>query len=397
MMFPGSMAKHGAGGGYAKGPGRGTLKVTVSEAKNLRNTEMIGKQDPYCVLKFGSETKKTKVHKNGGKQATWNQIFEFDVDEQKMAQWVFQIAVWDKETFSDDLVGRKNFSLQEVLGNHGKGPMQYDIQHKGKNAGSVFMSVEYSGAPKPKPPAPSVAPAVVPAAVGAAYTQQAQPVYTPQTAQPVQTSVYAPQQAQPVYTPQQAQPVYVPQQAQPVYAGQQPGVYGGQPPVYAPQQAQPVYQQAAPVYAGVQPVHVQPVPVQTTAQPVYQQAQPVQTAAVATAAVATGAAVTGMVESKARGINVTKAGTKAINGYYSYKCQNDGVACYSKGGTNYHIMRHTQGSTTAWWVSEWKSGNKNNTVDFYFVESKSKTPPPSGWGIDKYCKGKVPGPKMAMA
>lgn len=43
--------------------------------------QMIGRQDPYLKLWVGrAGTKvKTKVHEDGGKVATWNELFMFDL------------------------------------------------------------------------------------------------------------------------------------------------------------------------------------------------------------------------------------------------------------------------------------------------------------------------------
>lgn len=47
----------------------------------LRDPQMIGRQDPYLKMWVGrAGTKvKTKVHEDGGKVATWNESFMFDL------------------------------------------------------------------------------------------------------------------------------------------------------------------------------------------------------------------------------------------------------------------------------------------------------------------------------
>lgn len=70
---------------------------------------------------------------------------------------------------------------------------------------------------------------------------------------------------------------------------------------------------------------------------------------------------------KTSGVTVAGAGTKFLNGVYTSAGTEDGVGLFNKKGTHYYVMRHTAQGTTAWWITEWKGGNKNNTVDYYFV------------------------------
>jgi hypothetical protein len=67
----------------------------VHEAKDLRDVQLIGKQDPYCVVSLaaaeairhldtivlrrqvalGDQIFKSRVHTDGGKAATWGDVF----------------------------------------------------------------------------------------------------------------------------------------------------------------------------------------------------------------------------------------------------------------------------------------------------------------------------------
>ena len=59
----------------AAGTIEGTLKLTVHQAKELRDMETFGKQDPYCKIIIGEEKQQTKVHTDGGKSASWEESF----------------------------------------------------------------------------------------------------------------------------------------------------------------------------------------------------------------------------------------------------------------------------------------------------------------------------------
>lgn len=47
--------------------GSGTLVVKPLNAKLSRDTEFMGKMDPYCVVKLGNETRKTREHTDAGR------------------------------------------------------------------------------------------------------------------------------------------------------------------------------------------------------------------------------------------------------------------------------------------------------------------------------------------
>mmetsp|Transcript_27749 Transcript_27749/g.46968 ORF Transcript_27749/g.46968 Transcript_27749/m.46968 type:complete len:814 (-) Transcript_27749:153-2594(-) len=60
-------------------PLTGKLSITCVRASDVPKKQLMGKQDPYCVLEFGKQKKKTKVHKDGDRHPQWNQTLEFDL------------------------------------------------------------------------------------------------------------------------------------------------------------------------------------------------------------------------------------------------------------------------------------------------------------------------------
>ncbi len=46
-------------------------------AKDLRDMQTFGKQDPYLKLKIGSDKHRTPVHEDGNRIALWNTEFIF--------------------------------------------------------------------------------------------------------------------------------------------------------------------------------------------------------------------------------------------------------------------------------------------------------------------------------
>ena len=55
------------------------LHVDLVKAKDLAKSDMIGKSDPYAVLKYGNQKDKTPVVKNT-QNPEWNHSSDFDLD-----------------------------------------------------------------------------------------------------------------------------------------------------------------------------------------------------------------------------------------------------------------------------------------------------------------------------
>lgn len=67
-------------------------------------------QDPYAVIEVGSQKKKTKTHKEGGKKPKWNEILTFKVQNN-----VMKITVMDQDPTSDDVVASATVDLEKYL------------------------------------------------------------------------------------------------------------------------------------------------------------------------------------------------------------------------------------------------------------------------------------------
>ncbi len=62
-----------------KRPVIGTLFITVSKATIHRNTELIGKMDPFIELEYEGTRKKTETCLEGGINPVWDQTFTFEI------------------------------------------------------------------------------------------------------------------------------------------------------------------------------------------------------------------------------------------------------------------------------------------------------------------------------
>lgn len=247
---------------------KGKLTLTIHKARDLKDVETFGKQDPYCVIQIGSEQFKTKVISNGGKNPEWEQAFLFNLTGVEDA---LHIKVNDKETLVDRPIGRVDISLQELVTKAGKESAWFqvtDVNNFVQMAGQIYLKAEFVGTglvssststpTTTTTPAPAATPAPIPTPALAQQQpapQQQQPYGAPLQQfqqQPQQQPLYG--QPPPQYQPQaygQAQPF-----GQPAPFGQP--VYGQQPIIYQQGYGQPVIQPV--VYA--QPIVMNPLPYQ---------------------------------------------------------------------------------------------------------------------------------------
>ncbi|CDW82660.1 xyppx repeat family protein [Stylonychia lemnae] len=94
--------------------------------------------DPYVIIKCGNTTKKTLVNEGGGKKPKWNETLIFEITYEKS----FSITVMDKDMSFDDIVGQGEVELDSVF-RSGKTSSSYNLGYKGKQAGQIFIDLEF--------------------------------------------------------------------------------------------------------------------------------------------------------------------------------------------------------------------------------------------------------------
>eukprot|EP01056_Protomagalhaensia_sp_Gyna25_P005359 Protomagalhaensia_sp_Gyna_25__5358@NODE_682_length_2845_cov_375_846757_g62_i2_p1_GENE_NODE_682_length_2845_cov_375_846757_g62_i2NODE_682_length_2845_cov_375_846757_g62_i2_p1_ORF_typecomplete_len647_score165_73C2/PF00168_30/2_1e02C2/PF00168_30/1_3e17SR25/PF10500_9/0_0048SR25/PF10500_9/46Hamartin/PF04388_12/0_18SMC_N/PF02463_19/0_68TTKRSYEDQ/PF10212_9/1_3TTKRSYEDQ/PF10212_9/1_8e04ZapA/PF05164_13/13ZapA/PF05164_13/4_6CAF1_p150/PF11600_8/11CAF1_p150/PF11600_8/5_2U79_P34/PF03064_16/4_3U79_P34/PF03064 len=93
--------------------------VQVYQAMELKARDLIGKIDPYCIIKLDDEeVGKTPVVKSGGNNVSWdNAAFDIPFESQRL----LCIEVYDKDRIgSDDIIGDAVVDLWDVLKNNPK-------------------------------------------------------------------------------------------------------------------------------------------------------------------------------------------------------------------------------------------------------------------------------------
>ena len=91
--------------------------MKIVEGKLFRDTDSMGKMDPYCVLEIGKGKKlKTRVHNNGGKTPRWGDSFEIRVENLNDD---IRFTIMDEDVGSDDKVGWGIVSYANLCFNNG--------------------------------------------------------------------------------------------------------------------------------------------------------------------------------------------------------------------------------------------------------------------------------------
>lgn len=81
---------------------RGVLVVRVESAANLRRADVVGWADPYVILRVGADEQRTRVVPSS-KAPTWNEEFEFLVEDSSVAQVLLDVMDYDKASTDDPL------------------------------------------------------------------------------------------------------------------------------------------------------------------------------------------------------------------------------------------------------------------------------------------------------
>ncbi len=88
---------------------KGNLKVNVISANLMKDTDLIGKMDPYFEIQVGSQKNKSQVSKDQGTKPVWNQEFAFKVDGESE----IKITLFDDDIGKDDFIGQTTLAIAQ--------------------------------------------------------------------------------------------------------------------------------------------------------------------------------------------------------------------------------------------------------------------------------------------
>jgi hypothetical protein len=99
----------------------GNLKIDKIECFNLKNTEFVGKQDPFVMLKYSDIfNEQTNAQDNAGQQAQWDHLpFEFQVLRENLLENLpLEVTVMDENSLRPNaLIGKASLTLRKSVKN----------------------------------------------------------------------------------------------------------------------------------------------------------------------------------------------------------------------------------------------------------------------------------------
>ncbi|KAI9293658.1 hypothetical protein K502DRAFT_282867, partial [Neoconidiobolus thromboides FSU 785] len=111
------------------------------EARELKNKDgFFGKNDAYCDIHVGGRKEKTSVIKNAGKKATWNQTFNYTIDD-NVSEIKVECLDYDKIS-TNDLIGKVKIPLRAVR-QFGRIEGWYPLTDKAKFSGEVHLIIQF--------------------------------------------------------------------------------------------------------------------------------------------------------------------------------------------------------------------------------------------------------------
>jgi Ca2+-dependent lipid-binding protein len=102
-----------------------------------RDTEVIGKMDPFLQVDYRDKKFRTKVIDQGGKEPVWNEMLEIPLES---LQDTIKIGCYDQDPFTNDLVGEISVPVSTFSSPY-SGWMT--LEYKGKRSAEILLQSEY--------------------------------------------------------------------------------------------------------------------------------------------------------------------------------------------------------------------------------------------------------------
>jgi len=120
------------------------IKVKLFDAKDLHNTDFVGKLDPFVEVKYLDEKKTTKVYKDAGLNPSFlhSEEFTWNVPFKKVLDTSLSIKVRDSDLLSSDFVGQIVIDLAGLTEGDFKGYLPLFRDAAAGGAGSINVHIQ---------------------------------------------------------------------------------------------------------------------------------------------------------------------------------------------------------------------------------------------------------------
>ncbi|KAL3521108.1 hypothetical protein ACH5RR_019257 [Cinchona calisaya] len=95
----------------------GIMEVTLVGARGLKDTDFFGKIDPYVLIQYKGQERKSSIARGQGSSPVWNEKFSFRAEYPgAVDQYKLILKIMDHDTFSsDEYLGQSTIYLKELL------------------------------------------------------------------------------------------------------------------------------------------------------------------------------------------------------------------------------------------------------------------------------------------
>ncbi|CAA6654990.1 unnamed protein product [Spirodela intermedia] len=96
---------------------RGLLQIHLVDARDLKAMDTTSRMDPYVILRYMGQERKSRVLREGGSNPTWNEMFTFQAEYPSPDnQHNLVLKIMDEDTFSaDDFAGAATINVGDLL------------------------------------------------------------------------------------------------------------------------------------------------------------------------------------------------------------------------------------------------------------------------------------------
>jgi Ca2+-dependent lipid-binding protein len=97
--------------------GKDVLEVHLVDARGLSGSDFLGKIDPYVIVQYRSQERKSSVARDQGRNPCWNEVFKFQINSSaSSAQHKLILRIMDHDHFSsDDFLGEATIDVTDII------------------------------------------------------------------------------------------------------------------------------------------------------------------------------------------------------------------------------------------------------------------------------------------
>lgn len=115
--------------------GRGVLELHLVDAKGLFGSDFLGKIDPYVIVQYRSQERKSSTARDDGRNPSWNEVFRFQINSSAAnGQHKLFLRIMDHDNFSsDDFLGQATINVTDLIsvgmesGSSQQNPAKYSV------------------------------------------------------------------------------------------------------------------------------------------------------------------------------------------------------------------------------------------------------------------------------